>query len=133
MKSNSLGGEGGRRGRASHNASSAETSICDSQENNNMDNQRRKPCDHEVTMRSSPHYSRNASSKCLQVINQGSTIGKRIPNGDGGVVFSSRASSVSLEGILDITDLLRVALQTSRGGKSSLKDKYRPWKLGRGF
>ena len=52
-------GGGGGSGKASCDVSNAELSICDSLENNNLDNQRRKPCSHEVTVRSSLGNSRN--------------------------------------------------------------------------
>lgn len=55
MESNYVCGEG----KASRDTSSVETNICDSLENNNLDDQRRKPCGHEVAMGSRLGYSRN--------------------------------------------------------------------------
>ena len=121
--------------RACCDSSNAETSICESLENNNLDNQRLKPCGHKVTMRSSSHYSTNASSKRLWVMNQGPSTGQKDPWWRGECCFSSWASSMwPVEGTLDIaTDLLGVELWTSRGGRSGLKDKYWSWKLCRVF
>lgn len=55
VKSNCVCG----RGRASRDTSNVESSTCDSLENYNLDDQRRKPCGHEVAMGSRPGYSRN--------------------------------------------------------------------------
>lgn len=46
-------------GSASGSTSNVEACICDSLENNNLDDQRPKPCGNEVTMGSRPGYSRN--------------------------------------------------------------------------